>query len=182
MCWPKGSWVLFIKSGGCSAWLQISWPLLQPSEPLVDCVLEMTPSSFLEVPACHMWVRGGISPAALPLPQHSLPTEFLIEFLPAACQLSDDLMTIYLVLLSSFIDNLISVLISILCFFLFGLPTCWFQCVCPCRPIHSLFPLSLHFTHLFTPALTLTIFHLCSANDHFGLHPLAHPHEQLLSS
>ena len=85
MCWPKGSCVLFTKSGGCSAWLQTSWPLLHPSESLVDCVLEMTPSSFLEVPACHVGVRGGISPAALPLPQHSLPTEFLIEFLPAKC-------------------------------------------------------------------------------------------------
>lgn len=83
-------------------------------------VLGVTPSSFLEVPACHVGGGGGISPVAVSLPQPSLP----IEFLPAACLAPDDLTTIYLVLLSSFIDNLISVLISILCFFLLVLPTC----------------------------------------------------------
>ena len=88
-------------------------------------VLGVTPSSFLEVPACHVGRGGGISPVAVSLPQPSLPIEFLIEFLPSsACLEPDDLTTIYLVLLSSFIDNLISVLISILCFFLLVLPTC----------------------------------------------------------
>lgn len=61
-------------------------------------VLGVAPSSFLEVPACHVGGGGGISPVAVSLPQPSLP----IEFLPAACLAPDGLTTIYLVLLSSF--------------------------------------------------------------------------------
>lgn len=64
-------------------------------------------------------------PSTRSLPVTSTKAALLpIAFLPAPCQLPDDLRTTSLVSPSSFIDDLILVWISTLCFFLFGLPTC----------------------------------------------------------